>query len=102
MIMKKFLFVGLAMCCSAVSAGDIEQGKAKSAMCVACHGINGVSSVAIYPNLAGQKSAYLAKQMRDFKSGNRNDAMMSAMAKPLSDADIDNLAAYFASLPAAK
>lgn len=100
--MKRFFLASFCVFCSSTYAGDAAQGKAKAAMCVACHGANGVSSVALYPNLAGQKSAYLAKQMRDFKSGKRNDAMMSAMAKPLSDADIDNLAAYFASLPAAK
>lgn len=100
--MKKSFLAGLAVFCSSIYAGDAALGKTQAVMCAACHGENGVSSVALYPNLAGQKSAYLAKQMRDFKSGKRKDAMMSAMAKPLSDTDIDNLAAYFSSLPAAK
>lgn len=52
----------------------------------------------MYPNLAGQKEMYLAKQLKDFKSGTRKDPVMGAMAMPLSDADIANLAAYYASL----
>ena len=51
-----------------------------------------------WPNLAGQKAGYLKKQLQDIKTGKRQDPMMSAMAKPLSQADIDNLAAYFSSL----
>ena len=79
-------------------AADAEAGKGKSAMCAACHGAAGVSAVPMYPNLAGQKEAYLAKQLKDFKSGTRKDPVMSGMAMPLTDADIANLAAYYASL----
>jgi len=80
------------------NAADINAGKAKSATCVACHGANGISAIPMYPNLAGQKEMYLAKQLRDFKSGARKDPVMSAMAMPLSEEDIKNLAAYYASL----
>lgn len=80
------------------AAGDAAAGKAKSAMCAACHGMNGVSSVPMYPNLAGQKEAYLVKQLKDFKSGARKDPTMNGMAAPLSEADINNLAAYYSSL----
>ncbi len=79
-------------------AADVAAGKAKSAMCAACHGANGVSAVPMYPNLAGQKEVYLAKQLKDFKSGTRKDPVMSGMAMPLSDADVANIAAYYASL----
>ena len=79
-------------------AADAEAGKAKSAMCAACHGANGISAVPMYPNLAGQKEVYLAKQLKDFKSGMRKDPVMSGMAMPLSDADVANIAAYYASL----
>lgn len=79
-------------------AGDIAAGKAKAATCAACHGVAGISSVEAWPNLAGQKEAYLKKQLQDFKSGKRADPMMGNMAKPLSDTDIDNLAAYYSSL----
>ena len=83
---------------SAMAAGDAAAGKAKAAMCAGCHGANGVSAVPTYPNLAGQKAAYVAKQLKAFRDGSRADPTMAAMAKPLSDADIDNLAAYYESL----
>ncbi|OUS30050.1 cytochrome C [Thalassotalea sp. 42_200_T64] len=79
-------------------AADVEAGKAKSVMCAACHGANGVSAIPMYPNLAGQKEAYIAKQLKDFKSGTRKDPVMGSMAMPLTDADVANLAAYYASL----
>lgn len=81
-----------------VLAGDAAAGKTKAASCAGCHGAAGVSSNPMWPNLAGQQSGYLVKQMKAFRDGTRNDPMMSPMAKPLSDADIDNLAAYYNSL----
>ena len=82
----------------AMAAGDAAAGKAKSATCAGCHGAAGISANPMWPNLAGQKDAYLVKQMKAFRDGKRSDPMMSPMAKPLSDADIDNLAAYFSSM----
>lgn len=79
-------------------AGDAAAGKAKAATCAGCHGPEGVSSNPMWPNLAGQKEGYLVKQMKAMRDGTRTDPMMSPMAKPLTDADIDNLAAYFSSL----
>lgn len=79
-------------------AGDAAVGKSKSAVCSACHGANGISTIPNYPNLAGQKEAYLFKQMKAFKEGTRKDAVMAPMAKPLSDADMADLSAYYASL----
>lgn len=79
-------------------AADVEAGKAKSMMCSACHGTAGISAVPTYPNLAGQKEAYTVKQLKDFKSGKRNDPTMKGMVAALSDADMANLAAYYASL----
>ena len=79
-------------------AGDVAAGKAKAVMCAACHGAEGVSAVPMYPNLAGQKELYIVKQLKDFKAGNRKDPIMAPMAMGLSDDDIANLAAYFASL----
>lgn len=87
----------LAMC-GVAQAGDAEAGKAKAASCAGCHGAEGVSSNPMWPNLAGQKEGYLVKQLKAFREGIRTDPMMSPMAKPLTDADIDNLAAYFSSL----
>lgn len=98
--MKKAILLGVMLASSAVPAmaADVAAGKAKSAMCAACHGAEGVSAVPMYPNLAGQKEMYLVKQLKDFKSGKRNDPVMQPMSAGLSDADIANIAAYYASL----
>lgn len=99
--MKNVLLViaGLALFASTYSfAGDVAAGKAKSAQCAACHGASGLSPMGLYPNLAQQKEQYLAKQLKDFRSGSRNDPTMQAMASALTDADIANLSAYYASI----
>lgn len=87
---------------NAVAAGSIAKGKQKAMVCAACHGVNGQSGNPVWPNLAGQSAGYVAKQLKDFKSGIRKDPMMSGQAMGLSDNDIKNLAAYFSSLPAKK
>jgi cytochrome c553 len=66
--------------------------------CAGCHGTNGISKNSMWPNLAGQKQAYLASSLQMYRDGRRMNAMMSAMAKNLTDADIANLAAYYSSL----
>jgi len=88
----------LAACGVSAAAGDIGKGKVKSAICAGCHGANGMGVSPEYPHLAGQREAYLVKQLQAFKSGARVDPTMKAMATALSDTDIANLAAYFASL----
>jgi len=88
----------LGLSSTVMAAGDAAAGKAKAASCMGCHGAQGISAVPTYPNLAGQKAAYTAKQLKAFKSGARKDPTMNAMSKPLSDADIDNLSAYYATL----
>lgn len=80
-------------------AGDIEAGKAKSATCVACHGSAGISPTPVWPDLAGQKEQYLLAQLKAFKDGTRQNAQMAPMVANLSDEDMANLAAYYASLP---
>ncbi|MGO1617683.1 MAG: c-type cytochrome [Oceanisphaera sp.] len=82
----------------AVADGNPDAGKAKSAVCAACHGAEGISSMDIYPNLAGQKEGYLVSQLQHFRDGERNNAIMAPMARPLSDDDIADLAAYYANL----
>jgi cytochrome c553 len=79
--------------------GDAEAGKAKSAVCGACHGASGISIAPNYPNLAGQQAAYIVKQLTDFKAGTRSDMLMSPMAANLSEQDMADLAAHFSSLP---
>jgi cytochrome c553 len=100
--MKKILtliaLLALSLNISTVFAGDAAAGKAKSAVCGACHGTDGISTNDLWPNLAGQKEGYLKLQLHAFRDGTRSNPMMSPMAGPLSDADIDDLAAYFSSL----
>jgi cytochrome c553 len=88
----------LSVNATTIFAGDAAAGKTKSAACAACHGPAGISANDIWPNLAGQKAGYLVAQMKAFRDGQRKNPMMSPMAAPLSDADIDNLAAYYSSL----
>jgi cytochrome c553 len=81
---------------SALAGGDSAAGKSKSTVCSACHGVAGVSINPAWPSLAGQKRGYMVKQLKAFRDGSRANPTMSPLAKPLSDADIDDLAAYFA------
>lgn len=97
--MKSLLFASLTVllfASSNVMAGDVAAGKAKSAICAGCHGPAGHSVNPLWPNLAGQKEQYLAKQIKAFRDGTRQDPMMAPMVAALSDDDIANLAAYFA------
>jgi cytochrome c553 len=101
--MKKFLIcaaLGLGLAGSAAAA-DLEAGrKIAETQCAACHGKDGKTPIdPTYPVLAGQYPDYLAKALNDYRTGARKNAIMGGMAKPLSKSDIDNLAAYFASLP---
>ena len=92
----------LVSAASVVWAGDIEAGKLKAASCVACHGPQGKSSIPGYPHLAGQKAAYLVATLKSYKSGERVSPIMGPLAKPLSDTDISDLAAFFSSLQRCK
>jgi cytochrome c553 len=85
-----------------VCAADVAAGKAKATeVCAACHGADGNSSSADFPKLGGQYGDYLAKALRDYKSGQRKNPIMAGFAQALSKQDIENLAAYFAAQPAA-
>jgi cytochrome c553 len=81
----------------AQAAGDAEAGKAKSATCLACHGPDGNSANPIWPKLAGQHPDFIKKQLMEFKAGARKNDLMSPMAAPLTEQDMDDLAAYFSS-----
>jgi cytochrome c553 len=76
--------------------GSPSAGKEKAETCGGCHGVDGNSSAPIFPKLASQHAAYLTKQLHDFKSQKRADPTMSALAEPLTDADIADLSAYYA------
>ena len=87
-----FLSIGQA------NAADATAGKAKAAACAGCHDPDGMSFIPTYPNLKGQKAAYLLKQLKDFKSGFRKGPIMSSQVAALSDTDMANIAAYYESL----
>jgi cytochrome c553 len=104
-MMKKPVLGLLAMmmlgAASAALAADLKAGEAKvKAVCQACHGADGNSQNADYPKLGGQYPDYLAKALRDYKSGARKNPIMGAFAGTLSAADIENVAAYYAAQPA--
>lgn len=93
---------GLTLCfASAASAqvvvGDAEAGKAKAVTCAACHGADGNSVNPEWPTIAGQHASYLVVQLEAYKNGQRQNALMTAMAMPLDDQDRADLAAYFSS-----
>lgn len=85
----------------AFAAGDAAAGKTKSMLCASCHGAAGVAVADMYPNLAGQNQPYLVSSLKAYRDKERNGGMAAIMqmqAANLSDADIDDLAAYFSSL----
>ena len=94
------LMLGLGAGAPALHAADLALGKQKSLGCQACHGPAGISVSPDIPNLAGQKEAYLKGQLTAFRKGDRKNDLMSAIAALLNDADVENLSAYWSSLPA--
>jgi cytochrome c553 len=79
-------------------AADAAAGRAKAKTCQTCHGIDGIAKQPNVPHLAGESEIYLTKQLKAFRDGERKDLQMSIMAKPLSDEDIANLAAWYSSI----
>jgi len=77
---------------------DAGAGRAKAQMCTPCHGANGLAVAPNTPHLAGQPEPYLVEQLKAYRSGKRAHAVMGVVATPLTDADIADLAAWFASL----
>lgn len=102
--MKKILstlsaVVLMAGAVSVQAAGDAEAGKAKAAVCAGCHGADGNSMVPSFPKLAGQAAKYTVKQLKDMKAGDRSVPQMAAFLPGLSDQDMEDLGAYYESLP---
>lgn len=96
-ITKKIILSALLMIgANALAAGDAEKGQALSATCTACHGADGNSINPVWPSLAGQHEAYIKRHLTFFRDGLRENAMMAPMAAGLSDQDIADLSAYFA------
>lgn len=91
------LMLSLVFSISAQSAEKQAAEKIVNTVCAACHAPDGNSVITLNPKLAGQHAEYLEKQLTEFKSGKRANAVMSGMASMLSDDDMKNLAAYFSS-----
>lgn len=87
---------GNAFSSQAFAAGSAEAGQAKSVTCSACHGMDGNSLNPEWPSLAGQHESYIVKSLQSFKTGTRQNVLMSGMAQPLTDEDMVDLAAYYA------
>lgn len=83
---------------SLCGAGDIKAGRTKALMCQACHGLDGLSKVPDAPSIAAQTEPYMVAQLQAYKSGARKNDAMSLVAPALSDADIEDLAAYFSAI----
>lgn len=104
--MKKWILAAALSCAWAsasvnandAAVGDAAAGQAKAAVCAACHGADGKAIQPAYPNLAGQHPSYLAKQLTDYRDGNRVNALMSGQATNLSDQDILDLSAYYGAM----
>lgn len=92
------LIVGSAgFAAAAQAAGDAAAGQAKAAACAMCHGPNG-QGTQVAPKLAGEDIAKFTQALADYKSGKKDNAMMKMQSTPLSDTDVANLAAYYASI----
>ena len=85
-------------CGAASAAGDPAAGKRKALACQTCHGLDGLSKLPEAPNLAGQPEAYLVKSLDEYRKGVRKNDMMSIVVQPLSDQDVADLAAFYASI----
>jgi cytochrome c553 len=79
-------------------AADPAAGRTKAKVCQTCHGIDGVGKMPTVPNIGGESEIYLMKQLKAFRAGERQDPQMSIIAKPLTDDDIANLAAWYSSI----
>jgi cytochrome c553 len=96
------LSFGIALALASVpllASGNADNGKTKAATCVACHGADGNAVDPQYPRLAGQYNEYIQQSLHEYKDGRRNNAIMKGFAGTLSDQDIEDLAAYFSSMP---
>ena len=92
------LAAAFALATASSAAADVAAGRAKAQMCTPCHGANGLAVAPNTPHLAGQPEPYLVEQLNAYRSGKRAHEVMAVVAKPLTDADIADLAAWFASL----
>ena len=97
MLMATVLMSALGFTAGASAAGDVDAGKKKSAVCAGCHGADGNSPSDMFPKIAGQNASYIVKQLADMKTGKRDNPVMAPIVANLSQQDMEDLAAYFAS-----
>jgi cytochrome c553 len=88
----------LVLGCGPAAAGDAAAGRRKALACQTCHGLDGMAKLPDAPHIAGQPEPYLVKSLNDYRSGARQHEMMTIAVKELSDADVADLAAYYASI----
>lgn len=93
--------IALSMSTTAQAQGSVEAGEQKSGVCAACHGPDGNSANPEWPSLAGQHASFLVEQLKAFKEGTRENALMSPMAMGLSEEDMQDLAAFYEAQPPA-
>ncbi len=98
--MKSVSLIAAGLLCAGLTTNVLAADKADAGFkvaqsCMMCHGDNGLSTMPGTPSLAGQSEIYLASQLRQFRDGKRHNEVMNVIAKPLSDADIDNVSAWF-------
>jgi cytochrome c553 len=95
------LSIALLVACigfTAAYAGDAAAGKARAGMCATCHGPLGISQLPNAPHLAGQPEIYIIEQLKQYRSGKRANEVMAVIAKPLTDTEIEDLAAWYAAI----
>lgn len=100
--MNKLVLMGVVLVTLMLSFPALAESEAEQTaknLCAGCHGPNGISTNPLWPNLAGQKDQYAAKQLRAYRDGSRVDPNMNGISQTLTDAQIDALAAYYAKQP---
>lgn len=97
--MKNILLIGLMAVMSSSYADDVSAGRAKADVaCALCHGPNGIATLPNAPSLAGQQAIYVTEQLKNYRSGKRLNEVMGVIAKPLTDAEITQLAAWYSAI----
>ena len=99
MPMRPLFIAALALAALDVAHAAGPVPPARLGLCAACHGADGIATMPGAPNLAGQQQVYLREALRQYRDGRRNIAVMRAATGPLSEAELDQLAAYFSALP---
>ncbi|MEO6407342.1 MAG: c-type cytochrome [Burkholderiaceae bacterium] len=93
--MARATILACAVCAAATAHAGVEEGRAKAQVCAACHGADGNAVVAGTPSLAGQPRQFLVQALFMYREGTRKNALMTPIAQPLTNADLNDLAAWF-------